>query len=181
MASKHLGCEDLSSDIEYAVVVDSENDFNVNSKEERIKDEPVENEPSSEFVCDDIYLEQGQDEKWCTPEFVKLEELRTEDVDDNLKWKTENAELIESKSETGKETPNEDKFEEEGTGVKTASEKLKRLITSKQIVFTNFVLCVSPREKSNEVKSGPLGGYNRISEIKQIVFVSVIITQKMVC
>ncbi|KAG5864250.1 hypothetical protein JTB14_026174 [Gonioctena quinquepunctata] len=123
MASKHLGFEDLSSDLEYTVVVNSENDFNVNSKEERIKDEPVENEPSSEFVCDYIYLERVQDEKWCTPEFVKLEELQTEDVDDNLNWKTENAELIDSKSETGKETPNEDKFEEEGTGVKTASEK----------------------------------------------------------
>ncbi|KAG5864253.1 hypothetical protein JTB14_026177 [Gonioctena quinquepunctata] len=113
MASKRSRCEDSSSDVEHAVVIKND-DFNENSKEERIKDEPVENESSNEYVRD-IYLVQSQDEKWCTPEFVKLEELHTEDVDDNLKWEIKNSELMDSKSETGQEAPNEDESKEDGT------------------------------------------------------------------
>ncbi|KAG5897752.1 hypothetical protein JTB14_009636 [Gonioctena quinquepunctata] len=82
MVSKHLGGDENSSTIkrEVKLEVESGDDFNASSREDRIKKEPVENEPSSEYVFDDdSYPKQFEDEEWCEPDLVKLEDLPTED------------------------------------------------------------------------------------------------------
>ncbi|KAG5897753.1 hypothetical protein JTB14_009637 [Gonioctena quinquepunctata] len=95
MASKHSGdcVNSLNTEYEVKLEVKSENDSNVGSKEGTIKEEPVENEPSSEHECDS-YLEELQDEKILDADLVKLEHLRTGDFDDNLPCEMEDSEVV---------------------------------------------------------------------------------------